>query len=56
MQPYRYSEFDTLRENLVRTFPYAKGALPPLPPKNAFVKFDKKFLEKRKEALGYFLK
>lgn len=32
---FRYSEFDTLRENLCHTFPNSKAALPKLPPKSA---------------------
>lgn len=30
----RYSEFDDLRAKLVITFPKAKKAMPPLPPKS----------------------
>jgi len=51
----RYSEFDKLRINLVRTFPQAGGAIPPLPPKSVISKFQPKFLEKRRAGLSYFL-
>jgi hypothetical protein len=30
----RYSEFDDFRNKLVKTFPHAKAAMPPLPPKS----------------------
>ncbi|KAF2736615.1 Phox-like protein [Polyplosphaeria fusca] len=61
----RYSEFDELRQQLVRTFPQAEGAMPPLPPKS-FVcgsdidvfrtaRFRPRFLERRKAGLSYFL-
>ncbi|KAJ9615526.1 PX domain-containing protein ypt35 [Cladophialophora chaetospira] len=52
----RYSEFDELREKLVKEFPQStKSSLPPLPPKSAIYKFRPKFLEKRREGLEYFL-
>ena len=35
----RYSEFDRLRKNIVRTFPQSEGSLPPLPPKSIICKF-----------------
>ncbi|KAF2797640.1 Phox-like protein [Melanomma pulvis-pyrius CBS 109.77] len=51
----RYSEFEHLRHDLVKTFPHATGSMPPLPPKSIFSKFQTKFLEKRKAGLAYFL-
>ncbi|KAH7123811.1 PX domain-containing protein [Dendryphion nanum] len=52
----RYSEFDELRQKLVKTFPHAGGAMPPLPPKSFVSRFRPRFLEKRKTGLSYFLK
>lgn len=52
----RYSEFDELRNNLLRAFPDSTStSLPPLPPKSAIYKFKPKFLEKRRAGLAYFL-
>ncbi|CAK7564402.1 MAG: hypothetical protein SEPTF4163_002292 [Sporothrix epigloea] len=53
----RYSEFDTLRQRLVASFPQARGggALPPLPPKTVLGNFRPEFLEKRRTGLQYFL-
>lgn len=52
----RYSEFDELRDKLVKAFPQStNSSLPPLPPKSAIYKFRPKFLEKRREGLAYFL-
>ncbi|CAK7269131.1 hypothetical protein SEPCBS119000_003412 [Sporothrix epigloea] len=53
----RYSEFDTLRQRLVASFPQARGggALPPLPPKTVLGNFRPEFLEKRRSGLQYFL-
>ncbi|KAK2761843.1 PX domain-containing protein ypt35 [Onygenales sp. PD_12] len=51
----RYSEFDDLRAKLRAAFPYAKSALPQLPPKSAIFKFSTKFLEARRVGLAYFL-
>ncbi|KAF2742597.1 Phox-like protein [Sporormia fimetaria CBS 119925] len=51
----RYSEFDELRRQLVKTFPHAQGAIPPLPPKSVISKFRPRFLEKRHAGLSYFL-
>ncbi|KAF9894315.1 PX domain-containing protein ypt35 [Aspergillus nanangensis] len=51
----RYSEFDDLRQQLVATFPYAKNALPVLPPKSVLFKFRPSFLESRRVGLQYFL-
>ncbi|PQE22607.1 PX domain-containing protein [Rutstroemia sp. NJR-2017a BVV2] len=51
----RYSEFDDLRLNLIRTFPNSSGTIPPLPPKSVISKFRPKFLENRRAGLQYFL-
>ncbi|KAJ9502412.1 hypothetical protein H2202_002478 [Exophiala xenobiotica] len=52
----RYSEFDELRSKLIKAFPHStNSSLPPLPPKSAIYKFRRKFLEKRREGLAYFL-
>ncbi|TQN68283.1 PX domain-containing protein YPT35, partial [Colletotrichum shisoi] len=51
----RYSEFDDLRENLVKTFPNFEAAVPPLPPKSVISKFRPRFLDKRRSGLQYFL-
>ncbi|KAI9687354.1 MAG: PX domain-containing protein ypt35 [Bathelium mastoideum] len=51
----RYSEFDDFRQKLVKTFPHAEAAMPPLPPKSVVSKFRLQFLEKRKAGLSYFL-
>ncbi|KAF2835478.1 PX-domain-containing protein [Patellaria atrata CBS 101060] len=51
----RYSEFDRLRSNLIKTFPHATGSLPPLPPKSVISRFRPRFLERRKSGLFYFL-
>ncbi|KAF2234949.1 PX-domain-containing protein [Viridothelium virens] len=51
----RYSEFDDFRQKLVKTFPHAEAAMPPLPPKSIVSKFRPQFLEKRKAGLSYFL-
>lgn len=52
----RYSEFDQLRNDLLRAFPDSTNtSLPPLPPKSAIYKFKPKFLEKRRAGLAYFL-
>ncbi|OCK80957.1 PX domain-containing protein [Lepidopterella palustris CBS 459.81] len=52
----RYSEFDELRRKLVKTFPHAGAAMPPLPPKSVISRFRPRFLERRKAGLSYFLK
>ncbi|GKT41793.1 PXA domain protein 1 [Colletotrichum spaethianum] len=52
----RYSEFDDLRERLVKTFPNFEAAVPPLPPKSVISKFRPRFLDKRRAGLQYFLK
>ncbi|KAG6004621.1 hypothetical protein E4U21_000897 [Claviceps maximensis] len=51
----RYSEFDDLRNKLIKTFPNFEAAVPPLPPKSLISKFRPKFLEKRRIGLQYFL-
>ncbi|GES58837.1 PX domain protein [Aspergillus terreus] len=51
----RYSEFDDLRRQLVASFPYARNALPALPPKSVLFKFRPSFLESRRVGLEYFL-
>lgn len=52
----RYSEFDELRNNLLKAFPDSTiTSLPLLPPKSAIYKFKPKFLEKRRVGLAYFL-
>ncbi|PYH94777.1 PX domain protein [Aspergillus ellipticus CBS 707.79] len=51
----RYSEFDDMRHQLIASFPYAKNALPPLPPKSVIYKFRPSFLENRRVGLEYFL-
>ncbi|PLN82879.1 Phox homologous domain-containing protein [Aspergillus taichungensis] len=51
----RYSEFDDLRRRLAASFPYAKNALPVLPPKSIIYKFRPAFLESRRVGLAYFL-
>jgi len=51
----RYSEFFDLREKLVAELPHCKTALPALPPKSIFYRFQPKFLEKRRSGLSYFL-
>lgn len=52
----RYSEFDALRQRLMRSFPNFDAAVPSLPPKSVISKFRPKFLEKRRAGLQYFLK
>ncbi|KAM3515420.1 hypothetical protein MY11210_000982 [Beauveria gryllotalpidicola] len=52
----RYSEFDTLRYRLIKSFPNSDAAVPSLPPKSVISKFRPKFLEKRRAGLQYFLK
>ncbi|KAJ2972287.1 hypothetical protein NQ176_g7242 [Zarea fungicola] len=52
----RYSEFDTLRHRLMKSFPNFDAAVPSLPPKSVISKFRPKFLEKRRAGLQYFLK
>jgi hypothetical protein len=51
----RYSEFDQLRLNLVRSFPHAEAMIPKLPRKSVVSRFRPKFLQQRKEGLGTFM-
>lgn len=51
----RYSEFDRLRQDLVRAYPYFRAAMPTLPRKSVISKFRPKFLEERRSGLQYFL-
>ncbi|KAL6159913.1 hypothetical protein ACJQWK_06105 [Exserohilum turcicum] len=51
----RYSEFDELHAKLLQTFPLAAGSLPQFPPKSVISRFRPRFLERRKQALSYFL-
>ncbi|KAF9875719.1 PX domain-containing protein [Colletotrichum karsti] len=51
----RYSEFDDLREKLIKSFPNFEAAVPPLPPKSVISKFRPRFLDKRRSGLQYFL-
>ncbi|GAB1733462.1 hypothetical protein NU195Hw_g9366t1 [Hortaea werneckii] len=51
----RYSEFDTLRTNLVRSFPHAEAMIPALPRKSVVSKFRPWFLEQRRLGLEHFL-
>lgn len=52
----RYSEFDRLHENLVKSFPHAAASIPELPRKSIVSRFRPKFLEKRKDGLNHFIK
>ncbi|KAK0977826.1 PX domain-containing protein ypt35 [Friedmanniomyces endolithicus] len=51
----RYSEFDQLRVDLVRSFPHAEAMIPKLPRKSVVSRFRPKFLELRKAGLQQFL-
>ncbi|TKA28142.1 hypothetical protein B0A50_04113 [Salinomyces thailandicus] len=51
----RYSEFDQLRVDLVRSFPHAEAMIPQLPRKSVVSKFRARFLEHRKQGLNHFL-
>ncbi|KAI6891637.1 hypothetical protein D0869_05687 [Hortaea werneckii] len=51
----RYSEFDALRTNLVRSFPHAEAMIPDLPRKSFVSKFRPWFLEQRRLGLEHFL-
>jgi hypothetical protein len=53
---FRYSEFDRLRENLVKAFPHAEGSIPKLPRKSVVSRFRPRFLEQRKNGLSHFIK
>lgn len=52
----RYSEFDRLRENLVKAFPHAEGSIPQLPRKSVVSRFRQRFLEQRKNGLSHFIR
>ncbi|KAG9545360.1 PX-domain-containing protein, partial [Aureobasidium melanogenum] len=51
----RYSEFDTLRQNLVKAFPLSEASIPELPRKSLVSRFRPKFLEQRRAGLAHFL-
>jgi hypothetical protein len=40
----------------MQTFPHAAASMPQFPPKSVVSRFRPRFLEKRKQALSYFLK
>ncbi|EME38286.1 hypothetical protein DOTSEDRAFT_75748 [Dothistroma septosporum NZE10] len=50
----RYSEFDRLREDLVRAFPHAAAMIPELPRKSVVSRFRPKFLDQRRDGLSHF--
>ena len=52
----RYSEFDRLRENLVKAFSHAESSIPQLPRKSVVSRFRPRFLEHRKNGLSHFIK
>ncbi|KAK6430082.1 PX domain-containing protein ypt35 [Oleoguttula sp. CCFEE 5521] len=51
----RYSEFDKLRNNLIKAFPYSEASIPPLPRKSVVSRFRPEFLEHRKNGLNHFM-
>ena len=51
----RYSEFDQLRADIVRSFPHAEAMIPELPRKSVVSRFRPRFLESRKQGLSHFL-
>ncbi|CZT19430.1 uncharacterized protein RCC_05281 [Ramularia collo-cygni] len=51
----RYSEFDRLRVELCRAFPYAEAMIPELPRKSHISRFRPKFLQQRRDGLQQFL-
>ena len=51
----RYSEFDQLRADIIRSFPLAEAMIPQLPRKSVVSRFRPKFLESRKQGLNHFL-
>lgn len=53
--PHRYSEFDQLRADLVRSFPHAEAMIPQLPRKSIVSRFRPWFLEQRQAGLAHFL-
>jgi hypothetical protein len=54
--PIRYSDFDRLHTNLVRSFPHAANMIPDLPRKSLVSRFRPEFLESRRKGLQHFLK
>lgn len=51
----RYSEFDQLRTDLVRSFVDAEAMIPDLPRKSVVSRFRPKFLDQRKKGLTHFM-
>lgn len=51
----RYSEFDQLRAELVKSFPQSESAIPALPRKSFISRYRPEFLEKRRVGLANFL-
>lgn len=51
----RYSEFDQLRQDLIRAFPHADAMIPSLPRKSVVSRFRPKFLDQRQAGLGHFM-
>jgi hypothetical protein len=51
----RYSEMDSLRRDLVRTFPDHVSEIPRLPPKKVIGNLNNKFLMQRRRGLEYFV-
>lgn len=51
----RYSEFDQLRRDLVKSFPHAEQMIPRLPRKSVVSKFRPWFLQQRQAGLNHFL-
>lgn len=52
----RYTDFETLRKTLRKTFPEVGYALPPLPAKSGFSRFEPAFLSKRQGRLESWLR
>lgn len=50
------TEFDRLRENLIKSFPHAHGSIPQLPRKSVVSRFRPRFLEQRKNGLNHFVR
>lgn len=51
----RYSEFDALRNTLIKEFSGRGLSIPELPAKALVARFDGRFLEERRKGLEYFL-
>lgn len=51
----RYSEFDLLRAELIKSYPQSESAIPPLPRKSFISRYRPEFLEKRRVGLANFL-